>query len=131
MRKKLDPGRPILDSDLIGSCYYIRRNPPLESKTSVFLSGYGFYSDFCKSQNPQKLVLSSWGRFPFAFPRFKIQNFTFHIHMKILFRIFQDLKSKTILGLSWYRFILGFSRLKIQNCTWSIIIEIYFGFFNI
>ena len=82
MRKKLDPGRPILDSDLIashrillffvgiwvtdshriytvgkihgilltnfvgfhppetiGSCYYIRRNPPLGSKTSVFLSG--------------------------------------------------------------------------------------------
>ncbi len=82
MRKKLDPGHPILDSDLIGSdrillffvgirvkdshriytvgkiygilltdfvgfhrpetigsCYHIRRNPPLGSKSSVFLSG--------------------------------------------------------------------------------------------
>jgi hypothetical protein len=52
---------------------------------------FGFLQE---SKSIQIMVLSSWGRFPFDFPRFKIQNLTNFISGEIHFRFLGDSKSK-------------------------------------
>ena len=117
MRKKLDPGRPILESDLIGS-NRIPSNPVVFRRNP----GYGFPSDLYCRKNPWDPT-DGLRRFPSAGnyrilllhptePSSRIKNFRFLVRIRISFGFLQESKSTKIGFFILTRMSFRFSEIK-------------------